>query len=239
MENWNTVYVKLYSVEIALAISGYSQSTARSFLKQEGYTFKCLSYCLSIIFFVTSNVEAKEEMRAYYPFRGRNCLFKSVNRDILARMGTTLLNELKGTTGCSGNEVGSILTFSIGYFQWILSADCVKRFHRVLSQRFRCGLWKTCHCSFNLIPCRDVSRALPMLLNSLISICDIFVNTRRCRCCQSLMPVPLFALYGGRHRLKFRMITSFVIWCNRSIMKNWIRYDDHVQSAAYQESAFL
>jgi hypothetical protein len=47
---------------------------------------------------VTSHVCASE-MRAYYALRGGKCLFKSVNCDVLARMGTTLLNELMGTTG--------------------------------------------------------------------------------------------------------------------------------------------
>jgi hypothetical protein len=49
-------------------------------------------------------------------------------------MGTARRAE---NVGCSGKEVASIATFSICYFQCLLSADYAKRFLRVLSRRFR------------------------------------------------------------------------------------------------------
>jgi hypothetical protein len=85
------------------------------------------------------------EMREFHALPERKGLLESVNCDVLARMETTLLNELMGMTGRGaegqmfGEEVVSISTFSMGYFHSILSADSAKRCHRVLSRRFRSG----------------------------------------------------------------------------------------------------
>jgi hypothetical protein len=50
------------------------------------------------------------------------CLFESVNCDVLARIGMALLNQLMETTGlarnagCSRDRAANTLTFSIHYF---------------------------------------------------------------------------------------------------------------------------
>jgi hypothetical protein len=55
----------------------------------------------------TSHV-CTSEMRAYHALRERKRLFKFMNCDVLVRMGTTLLNELIGTTrrGAEGRMFG-------------------------------------------------------------------------------------------------------------------------------------
>jgi hypothetical protein len=101
--------------------------------------------------------------------------------------------------GCSGNEVVSMAAFSIRYLISALSADCAERFHRVLKRRFRSESWKTCDCSANLIPCRNLARDLPMLLNNPISIYDIFIILRSGRCvARTWCLFLLFAMYGPR-----------------------------------------
>jgi hypothetical protein len=86
------------------------------------------------------------------------------------------------------------IDFFHALFWQTLSAGCAERLHGVPSRRFRSGSWTTCRCSANLIPQRDAIHALPMFLKCEISIHDIFVSMRICRCCQNLMIVPFFPL---------------------------------------------
>jgi hypothetical protein len=113
-------------------------------------------------------------------------LLGHVSCDALASIGTSLLNKVMRTTrlvhnvGCSGYGVVSRIDCSIRYFRCPQSADCLKRFHRVPSPRYRSESSNTCDYSVELCPCRDVTCAPPMLLNGLTSIHDIFVNIGSC-----------------------------------------------------------
>jgi hypothetical protein len=124
---------------------------------------------------------------------------KNVSSHVLARIETGLLNELMRTTGradnviSSGDTLVSRITSSARYFREPQSANCAGWFPRFPIRKFRSGFVKTCNYSFNLILCRDVTRALPMLLNGPISIYDVFYM-RICRYCRNLMSVPSFRL---------------------------------------------
>jgi hypothetical protein len=93
---------------------------------------------------VTSHVRTLK-MRADYALCETKCLLKYVNCDALARLITTLLNKLMGTTGRRAEgqmfeaRSGTHDNFSYTSFPICLPADCTERFHRVRSRIFRCG----------------------------------------------------------------------------------------------------
>jgi hypothetical protein len=69
------------------------------------------------------------EMLANHMLRGRKCSLEYVHCDVLARVGTAVLNKFMGTTGRAQNigwerdEVTSMVPCPIRYFRDVRSAD--------------------------------------------------------------------------------------------------------------------
>jgi hypothetical protein len=95
------------------------------------------------------------EVLADHVLRGTKRLLEDMNYDVLVRIGTAILNKFIGTTGgarnvgCSADGIVSMVAFSLYYFQFAKSADCIEAFLRVPSSKFRSGSWQACDYSSN------------------------------------------------------------------------------------------
>jgi hypothetical protein len=159
----------------------------------------CISYFSTCLQDRDGNVKSHvrtSDMWISHALRGTKCLLWYVNCDVLTRFGTILLNKLMGTTARNaecrmfGRRTGKHDNFFYTLFPICSTGGLRRTFYGIRSAISQSGSWETYDNSVNIILCWDMARSLVILLNSPVSIDDVFVNIKTCRYYQNLIPVP-------------------------------------------------